>query len=179
MAMDDNKEIDVYAFNHNSHYVGTANERNIDGYVNDVFLRQVRVGGSTNYSKVMNDIVKKFGGQQSGLSKLFSKKGAPIVPTLVFFITDGEVDYDDKYNAEQIIKASSDKPIFWQFVGIGGESDFRFLKGLDDMGGRVLDNADFFEVEDPNVVSDEWFYEQILNEFPDWIVEARAKGILL
>jgi hypothetical protein len=184
MVLDQDKSINVYAFNSGSHEIGSATEKNIDGFVDNVFLRKVRVNGGTNYSPVMRDIVNKFGNKKeskSALTKLFGKRGVetPVTrPILVFFITDGELSWSDKEETERIIRSTSDQPIFWQFVGIGGESGFEFLKSLDDMSGRVVDNADFFEVENPSAVSDEWFYDNILNEFPDWLNEVKAKGIL-
>lgn len=184
MNMDDNKAIDVFAFNGRSHVIGEATEYNIDGFVDNVFLRKVSVSGGTNYSPVMSDIVSKFGNAsqpQSGFGKLFGKKAEPAiasVPTLVFFITDGELGRTDRQATEELIRESSNQAIFWQFIGIGSE-EFDFLKKLDDLRGRFLDNADFFKVEDPTDTSDEWFYEQILNEFPSWLSQAKSKGILL
>jgi hypothetical protein len=80
---------------------------------------------------------------------------------------------------KRVLRATSDQPIFWQFVGIGGESSFDFLKSLDTLDGRVVDNANFFEVEgDLRTLSDEWFYDKILNEFPSWLTEIKTKGLL-
>jgi hypothetical protein len=184
MVLDQNKSIDVFAFNSNSHEVGSATEKNIDGFVDKVFLRKVRVNGGTNYSPAMKDIVNKFGNKKeskSALTKLFGKRGVETSrthPTLVFFITDGELSWSDIEETKRVIRATSDQPIFWQFVGIGGESDFAFLKELDNLDGRLLDNANFFEVKDLQAVSDEWFYDNILNEFPSWLNEIKTKGIL-
>jgi hypothetical protein len=184
MNMDVNNAIDVFAFNNRSHVIGEATQYNIDGFVDNVFLRKVSVNGGTSYSPVMSDIVGKFGNvvqPQSGFGKLFGKKSEPVianVPTLVFFITDGELGRSDKEATEKIIRDSSNQAIFWQFIGIGSE-EFDFLQKLDDLSGRFLDNADFFKVEDPTTTPDEWFYEQILNEFPSWLNQAKSKGILL
>ncbi|MBH8575108.1 VWA domain-containing protein [Nostocaceae cyanobacterium CENA369] len=46
------------------------------------------------------------------------------------------------------------------------------------MNGRIIDNANFFHVDDLIKITDEQLYERLLNEFPAWIREARAKGIL-
>jgi len=46
------------------------------------------------------------------------------------------------------------------------------------MNGRFLDNANFFHVNDLRQISDEEFMDRVLNEFPQWIKEARAKGVL-
>ena len=60
------------------------------------------------------------------------------------------------------------KPIFWQFVGIGG-SDYGILEELDTMKKRVVDNADFFAIDNIDALSDEELYEKLLNEFPKWL----------
>lgn len=46
------------------------------------------------------------------------------------------------------------------------------------MSGRFIDNANFFQIDDLRKISDEEFMNRILNEFPQWIKEARAKGVL-
>src|SRR5437763_3749 len=74
MVLDQDKSINVYAFNSGSHEIGSATEKNIDGFVDNVFLRKVRVNGGTNYSPDMRDIVNKFGNKKvckSALTKLF------------------------------------------------------------------------------------------------------------
>lgn len=46
------------------------------------------------------------------------------------------------------------------------------------MSGRIVDNADFFHVDDLGKITDEQLYERLLNEFPSWMKQARAKGVL-
>lgn len=95
--------------------------------------------------------------------------------TIVFFITDG--DNFDQAETETFIKAVSKHSIFWQFVGIG-TTNFKFLKKLDGgLGGRVIDNANFFQLNDISKISDSELYDRILDEFPSWLKESRNKGI--
>ncbi|MEG5163243.1 VWA domain-containing protein [Microcoleus sp. AT3-A2] len=68
-------------------------------------------------------------------------------------------------------------PIFWQFVGLAG-FNYGILERLDSMGGRLVDNANFFHLDDLGKITDEQLYERLLNEFPAWIKQARLKGIL-
>ncbi|MEX3713401.1 VWA domain-containing protein [Cytobacillus horneckiae] len=176
MNMDLDKSIDIYAFGERSHEVGEAKESNHQGFVSNM-MRKLSFEWSTNYAGVMQKVIDKSSVKKAtGLGKFFSKKPeAPDVPTLVFFITDG--DNHDKAAAEKLIKESSNQAIFWQFVGIGNAS-FNFLQKLDDMGGRFIDNANFFAVDDLRNITDEELYERLLNEFPQWITEARSKNIL-
>ncbi|KJR46304.1 tellurium resistance protein [Desulfosporosinus sp. I2] len=55
--------------------------------------------------------------------------------------------------------------MFWQFVGIGREN-YGILEKLDTMESRVVDNANFFALDDIDRISDEQLYERLLNEFP-------------
>ena len=55
---------------------------------------------------------------------------------------------------------------------------FEFLERLDNLPGRHVDNADFFAVMDPSSISDDEVFELLMVEYPQWLVEARAKGLL-
>lgn len=94
-------------------------------------------------------------------------------PTFIVFINDGGC----KRTIKKPIVSSSNKPIFWQFVGIG-DSNFEVLEKLDTMEGRFIDNANFFHIKDIEKISDEELYNNLLNEFPGWLIEAKTKGIL-
>lgn len=64
-----------------------------------------------------------------------------------------------------------------EVVGIG-DSNFEVLEKLDTMEGRFIDNANFFHIKEIEKVSDEELYNNLLNEFPAWLTEAKTKGIL-
>ncbi|WP_240758355.1 VWA domain-containing protein [Lysinibacillus sp. SGAir0095] len=68
------------------------------------------------------------------------------------------------------------KNIFWQFVGIGN-AKYGVLERLDTLSGRVVDNANFFALDDLDKVSDEELYNRVFKEFPLWLREARRFGI--
>ena len=78
---------------------------------------------------------------------------------------------------EDVTKEISDKPIFWKFIGIGNER-FTFLEELDDMSGRVIDNADFVKIENISNISDDELYKLLMQEFSEWWTEAEKKGII-
>ena len=134
------------------------------GYVEKNILSNTGVHkfGHNDEPKVMEDVIRKYTKQEPGDE-----------PVFLVFINDGGC----KPGIKKFIVESSDKPIFWQFVGIG-DSNFDVLRKLDTMGGRVVDNANFFHVDDISQVSDEELYNQLLNEFPMWLKEAKDKGIL-
>jgi hypothetical protein len=159
LKMDDDGDLEVWSFNTNSYRKPAVNMSNVDGYV----FNNIYCTGGTNYAPVMSDIIRDCVAEESD------------APALVIFITDG--DNSDPDAAEKIIKEASSTPIFWQFVGIGSE-EFRFLKQIDNMGGRVVDNANFFALNDLRDIGDIELYQRLLGEFPDWIKAATSKGIL-
>jgi hypothetical protein len=85
-------------------------------------------------------------------------------PGFVMFFTDGE-DNEPARTRDMLVKLS-DKPVFWQFIGIVGKGhpDFGFLKELDNLKGRVVDNANFFQLSVRDT-TDEELYQQLINEF--------------
>lgn len=199
MNMDPDKSIDVYAFNNQSQYIGTANESNHKDFVKN---SKMYASGGTSYAPVMHDIIAKYGTPikattvteevpAKGLfGKLFGKTETitttvqpgdvkPVqVPTLVFFMTDGA--NSDTKATEHIVRESSKQGIFWQFIGIGTPyGGFPFLEQLDDLDGRFIDNADFTPVKSVMGISDEALYETVLKEFPGWLRQAKAKGLVL
>lgn len=98
------------------------------------------------------------------------------LPIYVLFISDGGVGSSSQM--QKILTEAAHLPIFWQFVGIGG-SNYGVLEKLDDMTGRVVDNCNFFALDTIKSVSDEKLYKLLLEEFPDWLKNARQQGILV
>lgn len=96
-------------------------------------------------------------------------------PTLVLFFTDG--GFAKRAEIAALVREASNRPAFWQFVGLGN-ARYGVLERLDEMDGRVVDNVGFFAVDDIDVTSDAELYQRLLGEFPDWLRAARAAGIL-
>lgn len=97
------------------------------------------------------------------------------LPVYVLFITDGGVGF--KKEIEMIMIEASQKPIFWQFVGVGGRN-YGVLEKLDNMEGRYVDNADFFALDDFKKVDNSELYGRLLNEFPQWLAQIRQKRMI-
>ena len=93
----------------------------------------------------------------------------------MLFITDGGVS--KKTEIKKIITEASKKPIFWQFVGVGGKN-YGILENLDTMTGRYVDNAGFFALDDFKKVSNEELYSRLLEEFPVWLKAIKNKGMI-
>lgn len=156
MEFDDNNTMEVWIFENGYHRLPDINLSNYKDYVKTQITNKYEMGG-TKYAPVMKDVVKEY-----NRSKL---------PAYVLFITDG--DNFDKSDTDSIIIMASKSPIFWQFVGLGG-ADFDYLQRLDDMSGRYVDNADFFKVGRASDIT----YNDLLNEFPNWLEFDKVKDML-
>ena len=163
LMFDDDGELDAWAFAQKSIHLSSINLDNINDYLineKDGWNRW-DIGGVNNEPVVMEDIID-----------MYKKSNQPVY---IIFISDGGI-YKKGPIKKLLIKSSS-KPIFWQFVGIGG-SDYGILEELDTMKKRVVDNADFFAIDNIDALSDEELYEKLLNEFPKWLKEAKDKNII-
>lgn len=164
LKFDDNGELETWIFETDFNRLNDININNYFDYIkNEKILNTYSMGG-TNYAPVMKDVLKKY-----------TKESPSTMPTLVLFLTDG--DNFDKEASAKVIQKASKYPIFWQFVGIGNHN-YKFLKALDNLEGRYIDNANFFVVNDINNISDDELYNKLLNEYPSWLKEAREKKII-
>lgn len=166
-SMDDDGMMDVWFFASKCQRMKSVNENEFEDYVQNTYANPRLFGGlgaGNNEPLVIADIIKKY-----------TKEEPSGMPTYVVFFSDGGI-YETKKISKLLID-SSDKNIFWQFVGLGN-ADFGVLRKLDDLRGRVLDNADFFALDDLDRVSDEDLYDRLFDEYPQWLKDARAKGIV-
>jgi hypothetical protein len=188
---DDNGAIDVFLFGKNAHEAGEMTIENFSNFISGV-TDQYPLEGGTYYGRAIK-MIRKFyypdgqGGQRTSPVK-------DTMPVYVMFITDGETF--DKDETRQLITWGAYEPIFWQFMGLGtskkdvkakglkgffsglAATDFGFLETLDEMGGRFVDNANFFSIKDPAEISEDDLYALMMDEYPDWIKLAKSKGLL-
>ena len=185
LRFDDDGEVDVFLFGQDGHMAGTVNLGNINGYV-DELLKRYRLEGATYYSEAMRLVRQHYFGDSGYRTTPYLDQ----LPVYVMFVTDGQTR-DEGHTRDQI-QSSSYEPLFWQFMAIGlsnkaagrrkgaygKASEFRFLEELDDMPGRLVDNANFFSVEDPAHISDTEIFELMMAEYPGWLPQAMRKGLL-
>lgn len=100
---------------------------------------------------------------------------AGAAPTLVLFFTDG--GFAKKREIAALMREAAALPAFWQFIGLG-KANFGVLRTLDELDGRIVDNAGFFALDDIDQVDDAELYRRLLGEFPDWLRAARTAGII-
>ena len=176
LAFDDNGEVDLFVFHSQAfQHPNNITLSNVDQIVSEI-QRKYSFGG-TNYAPTLNMLLEEYSTTSSG--GLFSKPKRVAkkleYPVYVIYITDG--DNSDHSETEALIREASNHGIFFQFVGIGNAS-FTFLKKLDDLSGRSLDNANFAQFDDLDKVSDDELYNRLMEEFPGWISQARQKNLI-
>lgn len=162
LHFDDNGELDFWIFQDDFKRLDGITLDNFYCLANEV-RRHNRMGG-TKYAPVMQDV-----------DRFYIEEEPVNIPNYVIFITDG--DNQDKERAEEIISKISHHPIFFQFIGVGDDS-FDFLEKLDEMGGRYMDNANFFSVDDINSMSDDALYDKLFAEFQSWLKDAKVQDML-
>lgn len=161
LRFDDNGELDVWLFHQHFHRVESMNLDNFESYVKEEIMNKGYRMGCTSYAPVLEDVLHKYFVEDAATSN---------IPTFVVFITDGA--NDDKRATNEIIKESSHKNIFIQFVGIGNDR-FEYLERLDDLTGRPVDNTGFIKVADMARLSDEQLFDLLLDQYPDWLKNKR------
>lgn len=155
-------QIDLLLFGTNAYPLPAVTLDEIEGYVERVILARYKIREATNYAPPLRMLLKKYRAPQPA-------------PAFVIFITDG--GNADRSATTEVIRELSGEPVFVQFVGIGKE-DFPFLHKLDELSGRLIDNAGFMHVNDLDAIKDAELYDRLLNEFPRWLEKAREKAIL-
>ncbi len=179
VQFDDDGELDCWYYGSKFQRRPSINMANYQSAVPTTWEKLMSdLGFLNNEIKVMNDVIECYRD-----SKL---------PAYVIFITDGGVGSGDAM--KKLIRDSAYYPIFWQFVGIGQKSSkeksfvnkilksfgstYGILEDLDNLEGRYVDNASFFAIDDFREVPSSELYSRLLNEFPKWLDEIKAKGML-
>jgi hypothetical protein len=164
---DDDGNLDLWGFASDFKKYEDVTLDNLKGYVERIqkgasgWNILPGLGASNNEPPVMMDIIKTFKNSEE--------------PVIVYFITDGGIDKNNQI--KKAIAESAHYPIYWKFVGLGG-NNYGALEDLDDFTDRVIDNTDFFPIDDFKKVSDEVLYQKLLSCIDDWRKEAKQKGIM-
>jgi stress response protein SCP2/uncharacterized protein YegL len=183
---DDDGAIDVFLFGRNVHHVDPMGLDNFAGFVQRTIDRHP-LEGDTRYGAALEAVRRFYFPDGAGGERRTPQRAD--LPVYVMFVTDGGTS--DQALAERQVRWSSHEAIFWQFMGIGkgrksksrklasfADSDFPFLESLDELPGRLVDNANYFSVAAPDEYSDAELYDLLMTEYPDWLKAARGAGIL-
>ena len=167
--LDDDATVPVIFFSTDIDGTADLDLANYEGRIEELHAGLGHMG-RTNYHWAINAVVDHY------------KKSGATAPAFVIFQTDGAPT--SKPAAEKALCEAAGLPIFWQFIGFGDPDakGFDFLRKLDDLAvpeKRTVDNAGFFHAgRDPRSLSHDELYQQLMVEFPEWLTEARAAGIL-
>jgi hypothetical protein len=148
LGFDDDGEVELYVFHSRAfRHPESITESNLNRIIPDVVKKYGYE--ATEYANPIELILDQWIGPKSNSFMGFGKKERPskklLNPVFVIFVTDGE--NSDKSKTEEILREASNYPIYFQFVGIGKER-FNFLRNLDNLSGRTVDNAGFFQADD-------------------------------
>ena len=166
LNFDDDGAFECWAFGAKTIRLDDVSLANVKKYIETTNRgwKKWDIGAAINYEpQAIEQVIDYYGRFNDG------------IPTYIVFISDGGVHENRKIT--RLISDAAKLPIFWQFIGIGG-SNYGVLEKLDDMTGRVVDNCNFFSLDNITQLPDEQLYDLLLAEFPDWIKAAKQKQIL-
>lgn len=180
MKFDDNGEMDVWAFDDQFAQLPTVGKMDYEDYIERAIMKAngLRKWNSTNYGGVLQAMVDfyfpsagaKASAAPSGggfLSSLFGKKAAAPapaastassdIPSMILFVTDGA--NGDRAEAEHVLRASQNKAVYFQMIGVGDPREFGFIKKMAD----DLPNVGFVHLSSLDV-TDEQLYDSLLTD---------------
>lgn len=163
---DDDGNFECWAFGEQTVRLNDVSLDNVKNYIEttDGGWEQWNIGHPYNYEpEAIEAVINHYSRFKNG------------IPTYIIFVSDGGIYEDLKIS--DLIRKSATLPIFWQFIGIGGQS-YGILEELDSMEGRVIDNCNFFSLDKIDQYPDEKLYDLMLQEFPLWLKEAKQKNIV-
>lgn len=205
LQFDDDGQIDVFAFGVRSHDVGEYGLSNYTECVPDILNRHSLEGG-TDYSAPLDMLEQFYEGTEHPVYVMFVTDGETTnksrvtekvialskKPIFFQFIGLGVNIFPEEEVAPVEPPVEQKKGLFSRLFGGSSASastarpdhsrrlgsGFDYLASLDEMDGRFVDNANFFAMKEPTTLEDDNLYELMLNEYPQWLKEARDKGII-
>lgn len=187
--LDDDGAIDFFVFDSTAAHLGQISLDDYRGAVDRLIGR--RRMGTTDYAGAFRAVARHFGYQPAavgpirrGRKKSVDGAFTPVIPAgqppaaepvFAVFVTDGAPD--SRPQAVKALIEVSTTPVFWKFLSIGNES-FEFLRKLDDLDDRLVDNADYKPIGAIDAISDEDLLDALLDEYAGYVAAAKSAGIL-
>lgn len=110
----------------------------------------------------------------AALDELLTLAKKTTQPIFAIIVTDGQPN--DTTTVTQRVRELAKYPVFLKFLAI---QNVPYLQKLDDMDGRLIDNADAKFISDPAGISDLNFADAMTDEWATWIGAAQVAGILV
>lgn len=174
LAFDGDGSVGMFLFQNDFRKIPDLNLSNYACYVQQIISDSNYPMGGTYYSPVLKAIIE---GSSASIGGGFfnAPRITPIRsladggdPTLILFITDG--DNFDRNATDAVIRRSSEKNVFIQFIGIGNEA-FSYLKQLKDMPDENKNHTSFSQIQDLASADDKALYTNLLSQFANWLKE--------
>lgn len=158
LQIDTDGTIPVIRFDHGVH---KAIDVTADNYatVTQTKLYQRDKMGSTNLT--------------AALDALLDMAKTTTQPIFAIVVTDGQPN--DTTTVTQRVRELAKYPVFLKFLAI---QEVPYLRKLDNMDGRLIDNADAQFISNPAGMSDLDFADAMTEEWPKWITAAQQVGVL-
>ncbi len=163
--LDDDGNIDVFFFGTEAWYGGEVGVGRREGAIER--FRDGHRLGRTNYAEAIAAVRAHFG--------MSGDPQPTALPVYVVFLTDGAPT--SRSAAEVALREAAEHPIFWKFISIGAE-EIPFLQKLDDLTGRLIDNADYQAVGELASLPDPALFDLMLVEYRAWLDQVRQAGLI-
>jgi hypothetical protein len=180
LVFDDDGDVPVSFFQSRIDETDVITLANATNYIAN---KRPRVGGGTSYIAALKWIIEEAGYGNVNLGggmfhKAQEAKATAEYPTFAIFITDGEPS-DPHDEIEKLLTRMSQLPIFVLFLGVTDDDSvaFSFLNSLDEMEGRFIDNAGFFDSREAS--NQQEMLKGLLDEFSKaYYPNARKQGLI-
>ncbi len=153
LKFDDDGVMPVSAFGDGCYPLEPMTMENYETYVETEILSKFRIDEGTQYSPFVKQAIGRAGEDSQ-------------YPLFNIVVTDGNCW--DREESDDAFRESSEHKTFFQCVGIGHEN-FTYLKKIDDLDGRKVDNTAFVKINELEDLSDEELYEKLLEQYPQWL----------
>lgn len=195
LCFDDDGVVPAWAFAHEAEALTPLTRAELEGWMDrEITSHPGRFRADCSYAPVLEAICRRYFPREWALPQVERKIGGALkrtvreypslidqrpFPIFVIVVTGG--DCDDPTETLRVIQRASHLPIFFQFAGISlpgiAAPEFTFLRRLDRLPDRHVDNCGFFEPRDFREPRD--LFVGLLNEFPDYLAEERVSAMLL
>lgn len=153
LKFDNDGVMPVSAFGNGCYPLVAMTMENYATYVEKQILSKHDIDESTYYAPFVKQAIKR-------------AKKAEQYPLFNIVITDGNCW--DETESDEAFRKSSEYKTFFQCVGIGDDK-FKYLRKIDDLDGRKVDNTAFVKVDELEDLSDDELYAKLLEQYPQWL----------